>query len=551
MRNRVFRIVRPSDIARLSRRLLVSAFAALLLSWPLTTGVRAAAGDLDPTFGSGGKITTDFSNSVDSGNATAIQSDGKIVVAGSTIINISTQHDFALARYNHDGSLDASFGSGGKVRTDFSGLGDEAFAIAIQNDGKIIAGGISGIGTSDVIGTSNPDFALARYNTDGTLDPGFGIGGKTTTDFFGFKDQIFAIAIQNDGKILAVGYASFFSKFGVARYNSDGSLDTSFGIGGKVTTEFGGFSNFAHAVAIQGNGKIVVAGTTYTNFFKFGIARYNNDGSLDTTFGNGGKIITSFSFLDDQCFALALQTDGKIVAAGAARFFSRFGLARYNKDGSLDATFGNGGQVTTTFVDSDISFAQASAVIIQNDGKIIAAGGAVKPDTFSSDFALARYNSDGSLDASFGQAGKVTNDFFGFGDQIFAAALQNDGKIVAAGITTGGIQSDFALARYNGDGPSFDICLQDDSTGNLLQFNSTTGDYQFTRCGGSLVLGGKGSLISRGGTFTLQDYEADRRVLARVDTSVNRGTASVQIFSQATTFTITDRNTLNNTCTCR
>jgi uncharacterized delta-60 repeat protein len=412
--------------------------------------VQADVGDLDPAFGDGGKVTTDFSNSVDHGNAVALQRDGRIVVAGSTISPnvISTQHDFALARYKIDGSLDASFGAGGRVQTDFFGFGDEAFAVAVQNDGRIIAAGISGNGGSEV---ENGDFALARYNGDGSLDPTFGNGGKVTTDFSGFRDVIYAIAIQNDGKILVAGAADFSNRFGLARYDSYGSLDTSFGTGGKVITAFSGSFAFAQAVAIQSNGQIVVSGGAYFDNSSFALARYNVDGSLDASFGSGGKVTTALTTMDDRSFAVAIQTDGKIVAAGTAGFFSRFGLARYNTDGSLDTSFGVGGKVTTVFLDVPFAAAEAHAVIIQNDGKIIVAGAANIPKAFSQlDFALARYNSDGSLDISFGQGGKVANDFFGLGDVASAAVLQGDGRIVLAGTATS-INSDFALARYNSD----------------------------------------------------------------------------------------------------
>ena len=239
--NRDVRIRHPAKTVTQRSRLFVAlCVITLLVSLPCPSQVQAPEGTSDLGFGSSGKVTTDFSNGVDRANAIALQNDGRIVVAGSTLTNISTQHDFALARYNSDGSLDSSFATGGKGKTDFFGLGDEAFAIALQNDGKIIAAGISGLGTSDVVGESNPDFALARYNSDGSLDPAFGNGGKVTTDFGGFKDQVFAVAIQSDGKILAVGSAAFSNRFGLARYNTDGSLDTGFGTGGKVSTEFGG-----------------------------------------------------------------------------------------------------------------------------------------------------------------------------------------------------------------------------------------------------------------------------------------------------------------------
>jgi uncharacterized delta-60 repeat protein len=384
----------------------------------------AAPGDLDATFGSDGKVTTDFGGS-DGASAVAIQSDGRIVAAGS-----SGGGDFALARYNVDGSLDATFGGGGRVTTDFGGS-DAASAVTIQSDGKIVAAGRGGGG----------DFALARYNVDGSLDATFGSGGRVTTNFGGF-DSALGVALQADGKIVAAGGGGSGSDFALARYNADGSLDVSFGSGGTVTTNVTAFEA-ATAAAVQSDGKIVTTGSTFSSGFQqFALIRYNADGSLDTGFGAGGIITTDFGLGSGFGGALAVQEDGKIVAAGRAG--TDFLVARYNADGSPDASFGSGGNVTTDF--GGTLFDAAFGVDLQSNGKIVAAGtpfGGPSPD-----FALARYNADGSLDASFGNGGTVTTDFGGF-DVAFGVRLQADGKIVAAG--QGGPSADFALARYEGE----------------------------------------------------------------------------------------------------
>ena len=189
--------------------LATAAVALALITAALPAAAAAAPGDLDPTFGSGGKVTTDVGGS-DGAQAVAIQGDGKVVAAGLGNFAGPGTGDFALARYNPDGSLDTSFGSGGKVTTDFGGF-DAASAVAIQPDGKIIAAGRSGSG----------DFALARYNPDGSLDSSFGSGGKVTTDFGGF-DSAFGVALQADGKIVAAGFQATSTQRGtdiaVARY---------------------------------------------------------------------------------------------------------------------------------------------------------------------------------------------------------------------------------------------------------------------------------------------------------------------------------------------
>jgi uncharacterized delta-60 repeat protein/uncharacterized repeat protein (TIGR01451 family) len=442
--------------------LALAALVLALVAGALPAAAVAAPGTLDPSFGTGGEVTTDFGGS-DSAEAVAIQSDGKIVAVGGTFSFPSG--DFALARYNADGSLDPSFGSGGKVTTDFGGF-DAASAAVIQPDGRIVAAGRSGSG----------DFALARYNTDGSLDTTFGNGGKLTTDFGGF-DAAFGVALQADGKIVAAGQGGPGGGFALARYNTDGSLDPSFGSGGEVTTHFTSGFEVVIAVAIQLDGKIVVTGQTFAGGFQqFALARYNTDGSLDTSFASGGIVATNFGF--DSAFggALAIQPDGKIVAAGRAG--TDFLLARYNGDGSLDATFGSGGIVTTDF--GGTVFDAAFGVALQSNGKIVAAGGTfngfVGP---SADFALARYNPDGSLDASFGSGGKVTTDFGGF-DVARSVALQADGKIVAAG--TGGAGSDFALARYLGDAVGADLLITKSGapnpvvSGNQLTYTLTVTD---------------------------------------------------------------------------
>jgi uncharacterized delta-60 repeat protein len=227
------------------------------------------------------------------------------------------------------GDLDATFDGDGKVTTDFSGDSEEAHAVAIQGDGKIVAAGLA-------IVAESVDFALARYNTDGSLDPTFDGDGKVTTGFGGGTDRALGVAIQGDGKIVAAGCSTCFpvgGNFALARYNTDGSLDTTFDGDGKVTTDFAGFIDQALGVAIQGDGKIVAAGLAEVSDGDFGLARYKPDGSLDTIFSGDGKVITDFAGGFDQADAVAIQANGRIVAAGRARVSGDgpfdFALARY------------------------------------------------------------------------------------------------------------------------------------------------------------------------------------------------------------------------------
>jgi uncharacterized delta-60 repeat protein/uncharacterized repeat protein (TIGR01451 family) len=432
------------------QQLWLSLTMALILTLALTTASQAdGPGDLDPSFDSDGKVTTDF-DKLDNGNAIAIQSDGKIVVAGTT--NLGT--DFALARYNNDGSLDTSFGSNGKVTTDF-GTNDTGEAVIIQLDSKIIVAGYSGL-------SDNYDFALARYNSDGTLDPSFGTSGKVVTNFttrpWGDSDDVAkAVVIQPDGKIVVAGTSSDKSftsyDFALARYDSDGSLDTSFGTGGKVTTDLGSILgtvyDYGQAAVLQSDGKIIVAGySEYSGDADFAVARYNQDGSLDTSFGTNGVVTTNFEYFD-QGNATAIQSDGRIIVAGSNHYGTDFALVRYNSNGSLDTSFGSNGKVTTDFGSYDASM----AIAIQPNDKIIAVG---YTGTSEADFALARYSSDGTLDPSFGTSGKVTTSFVAYPwfnslDIGKGVGIQHDGKIVVAGYSGAGTDHDFAVARYLGD----------------------------------------------------------------------------------------------------
>ncbi len=433
------------------RKLIALLLVALLLCWTLPGGVWAASGNLDTSFGSGGRVTSKFPPSCcDRVTSIAIQPDGKLV-AGM----LDSSFNFAVVRYNQNGALDSTFGSGGRVVTLLDN--SSVLAVAVQTDGKIIAGGSAR--NPNPIGRA---FTVVRYNTDGTIDSSFGSSGIASTRIGG-SDRILDLAIQPDGKIVAAGDAATGSSgdtdCAVVRYNKDGSLDTSFGSGGKVTTNFAKFDSLFD-VFIQPDGKIAAAGSVTFDFNQsadFALVRYNADGSLDTSFSSDGKVVTDFFGSADTAFALAFQSDGKYVAAGTATESGstdhHFALARYSTDGSIDPTFGLNGKVITMFGTLDT----AHALVIQADGKLVAGGIAgtrppAQPEFPDFDFALARYNTDGSLDSAFGSGGKVFTDFLGGVDQAFALALQPDGKLVAGGGAgdgpSGNVVSQLALARY-------------------------------------------------------------------------------------------------------
>jgi uncharacterized delta-60 repeat protein len=288
-----------------------------------------------------------------------------------------------------------------------------AYSIAIQSDGKIVA-----------VGTQNNNYALARYTTAGLLDTSFSGDGIVYFDWAGI-DIAYSVAIQSDGKIVVAGTSADY--FSLARYTTAGLLDTSFS-GDGFTGYFTSPEGTAYSVAIQSDGKIVVGGVSNNNF---ALARYTTTGVLDTSFDDDGKVTTDFGSVDG-AYSVAIQSDGKIVVAGFSN--NDFALARYTTAGVLDTSFDGDGKVTSNLGGNDIG----RSVVIQSDGKIVVVGG------FSNNnFALARYTTAGVLDTSFDGDGMVTTDF-GSVDVAYSVAIQSDGKIVVAGVSN----NDFALARY-------------------------------------------------------------------------------------------------------
>jgi uncharacterized delta-60 repeat protein len=435
-------------------RLLASATGAALFA--LAGAVLAGSGDLDPSFGLGGRVLTDFNLSTDIAYAVAVQADGKLVVVGTTYTNNDySNEDFALARYNPDGSLDASFGSNGRVTTDFPGLAAVASSVLVQPDGKILVAG----GAFPLF-TSLGNFELVRYNPDGSLDAGFGSGGIVTT-LFPHGSYAFALALQPDGKIVAAGtdYVDFSSDassntdFALARYNQDGSPDFDFGSGGQLSTDFEGFNDDVFAVLIRRDGRIVAVGSARDPLsdYDFAATRYLPNGQLDRSFGTRGKVRTDFGDDGfDRARSAVLQPDGRIVAAGFAitqnGVFANFAVARYRANGSLDASFSGNGLKQVSF---DSCCQSANSVLLQGDGRIVLVG-YPNSESSDSDFLLARLNRGGSLDATFGDAGRVRTSFGDLNGGANGAALQPDGRIVAGGFqafaTPQGAQ--FALARY-------------------------------------------------------------------------------------------------------
>ncbi len=439
-------ILRHESHSRVVGRRRIATSLALTIVLSTAGFARAALGDLlDSTFGHKGKVTTDIRDrALDEVRAVAVQPDGKIVAVGFSRDNLGDVS--AVARYLSDGTLDATFGGTGKV----TGPLTAAEAVAVQNDGKIL-----------VVGSLAGDFATVRYTVDGELDATFGGTGTVVTSVGSFEDGARSVAVQADGKIVVTGYTRRSSSpspppaddsdVAVVRYDGGGVLDPTFGGGGIVIPALAG-GYMGSALGVQTDGKIVVgAGRIVVGLgidAAFTVLRYDEDGTLDATFGGTGIVSTSIGTMD-ALSAVTVQADGKIVAAG----FSDAGphgtaLIRLSGDGTLDTTFGDGGKVLTPLGDAFPSIASLP------DGRVVVVGSSGSNGGSFGDyeFAALRYLADGTLDQTFGGTGFVTNRIGPGFDEAFAVAVQADGKIVAAGYAEIDHTLDFALVRYNQSG---------------------------------------------------------------------------------------------------
>lgn len=397
---------------------------------------------LDPSFDGDGKVVTSF------GHDSALQSiarqpDGKIVAVGYA--TNGSNLDWKIARYNTDGSLDISFGSGGIVTRDFGSV-DHLGGVAVQPDGKIVVGGISRTAPGDGLWT------VARYNTDGTLDLSFGEQGLATL-FSANNSNLIGLTLQSDGKIVTSGYGrgpnTVHDDILVGRFNSDGSADGTFGSGGMVSTglNFGGTPNDrGKQVVVQSDGKIVVIGDYDTGEHRDNVVlvRYNTEGSLDNSFDGDGKRFDNFSYHNGGS-DVKIQSDGKLVITGATcnsgSPCDTF-VTRYNTNGSLDGSFGVGGKVVNAFSPGHDG---GQALTLQSDGKVVLVGGQQNGST--GDSAVRRFNNDGTLDTTFGTNGSFIMAFSAEDDGLNDVLLQPDGKIVVGGTAVNGGVSDWVLAR--------------------------------------------------------------------------------------------------------
>ena len=381
----------------------------------------AQPGQLDSTFDGDGKLTTIIENEFWTyGTSIAVQPDNKIVAGG-------IDGTFLLIRYNYDGSIDSDFG---EIFTAIPGGYELGTGVLLQPDGKILQSGLCYYG-----------FALVRYNSDGSIDNSFGDEGIAITSFDDYHTGGSLLQLQPDGKILQAGYTDFFgdTNFGLIRYNSDGTLDNSFGIDGKVETDFDGHIDQPTSMRLQQDGKIVVAGFSQSTEYRFELVRYNSDGSLDPGFGMGGKLVTkigTFSELHD----MIVQADGKILIAGTVYdtiFYNThvFKMLRYNSDGTIDNSFGTNGIVSSSNYDG---LAGNFDLTFQPDGKIILVGRGDYDNLYDiGKFGVERYYADGLLDSTFGNSGLALADLsYGEADNVPTdVAIDQNGRIVVIGYT--------------------------------------------------------------------------------------------------------------------
>jgi len=384
--------------------------------------------------------------------------------------------------------LDANFGNAGVVFTDIAGQSDQALAMATQPDGYLLIGGSSASGR--LIPT---DMILARYSPDGVLDTSFGSGGLVATDFDAGEDSGTCLLLQPDGNIVQAGTATVagLGSAGLVRYTASGSLDNSFGVVGKVVANYAGLYTRIRACALQTDGSIVIAGDV-DNTIGFMTARFDRDGNLDPTFGDQGWVITDFGFAGD-ANALTIDANGNIVVVGEIadpNYQNTVAMMRVLSDGTPDPDFGVAGKVMTSF--NQLSD-NPTGVVVQGDGKIVVVGGAQAANQVGGDIALARFNPDGSPDLTFGHTGTVISDIAGNDDNAYDLALQADGTIVVVGTAVLSGKQKILLQRYRSDGS---LDTQFGMAGNYLvdlPGNSATATALVIQSNGNLVVAGYGN----------------------------------------------------------
>lgn len=458
-----------------------------------------STGGLDPSFDGDGQRTVTFdlgAGNNDRARGVVVQPDGKIVIAGNAQTSGTDSYDFAVVRLNPNGSLDTTFDGDGKLTIPFNLGGDNddaAWTVALQSDGKIVVAGHAERSSSG----GGFDMAVARLHSNGSLDTTFSGDGKQTVAFNlggNNEDRAYGVAVQGDGKIVLAGQArrssSDESDFAVARLTASGTLDTTFSGDGLQTIAFsaGAMREVAQSLVLQSDGRIVLAGSVQRDTngdHDFGIARLTVTGGLDATFSGDGLQTVAFNLggnNNDRAIDVALQADGAFVLVGRAQRVTTgdgdMAVARLTPSGALDPTFSGDGLQTIAFNLGGDRDDAADAVAVQLDGKIVVSGQAQFNAGGDYDFAVARLNPDGSPDATFDGDGQRTI-FFDLGadndDNANDLVIGPDGSIILVGRVqrTGTRDYDFGIVRLIGD--QWVVTAPDEGGPPLVRIHSPTG----------------------------------------------------------------------------
>jgi uncharacterized delta-60 repeat protein len=443
-------------IAERTMHKILLAFLFLLTTASLDA--QAAMGDLDTSFGIDGKVYTLISDGWDEAREVAFDLDERIVVLG---VVDNGNKDIAIVRYNSEGGLDTTFGSGGITCIDIHGGNDQPTGLAVDSSNRIVVAGYS-------LNGANYDITLLRYDVDGYLDTGFGAGGVVTTAIGTGHNAASDTVFDADGKIVVSGYYQNDQgnwEICVLRYNTDGSLDDTFGSGGVATVAVSA-DTLAASLAIDSAGRIVIVGGTRPDpgYHGFLIIRLLSDGTLDTSFGSDGKVTTNLTDYDDLPSGVSIETSGKIIVAGRAYGVDYWALVRYNPDGSLDDEFGSGGD--GIIIENEAPFSSTSGskdVIIDANGNILLTGYNYNEERTRTAATVIRYRSDGSRDASFGSNGIAREEYGDGRGAATALVIDHEGKIIVVGYTSfetpSSLEEKFALMRILGAEKPFSTTL--------------------------------------------------------------------------------------------
>lgn len=451
----------------------------LLTILTLSLSVRpSSAGSLDPTFGTGGTVFGTIPGFHPYDIGIALQSDGKIILVGALTGPDSTS-DFAVARLNPDGTTDGSFGTNGLVGISYDTNAQEmAVAATVQPDGKIIVVGLA------EFGSPSWDFAVARLNQNGSLDAGFGNGGKVKINVGG-ADYVSDVALQSDGKIIVVGKSrpTPNDDGSIIRLTTNGQLDTSFNGTGKVIIPIGGGStnDSLNSVLIQTDGKIVAAGYGGTDL---AVLRFNSNGTFDTTFDGDGKVLTAIGAHSTVANSVAVQTDGKLIAGGTGNSGSggQAAFVRYNPNGSIDTTFGTNGKILVDAIPSEQTL--ITTVLVDSDNRMLALGAS---RGFS---VMMRFQPNGVLDPEFGVGGKLIIRTADSTSDISDGILQPDGKLVVVGGGSSSNNYGISAARFLMEKMSVSTAPFDfdgDGRTDVGIFRPSVGQWWWTRSSDSEV----------------------------------------------------------------